>query len=80
MTSFCIVLGIIDLIDDADESANKIFANARQLLLNNGLDMLGLTALGADNTNVNVGDNHSVYSLFKDELPDIFKGIVVLDY
>lgn len=80
MTSFCIVLGIIDLIDDADESANKIFANAHQLLLNNGLDILGLTALGSDNTNVNVGDNHSVYSLFKDELPDIFKGIVVLDY
>ncbi|CAF1304803.1 unnamed protein product [Rotaria sordida] len=66
--------GIIDLIDDADESAIKIFANAHQLLLDNGLDIHGLTALGADNTNVNVGDNHSVYSLFKDEIPDILKG------
>ncbi|CAF4439097.1 unnamed protein product, partial [Rotaria sp. Silwood2] len=65
---------IIDLIDDADESAIKIFANARQVLLDNGLDIHGLTALGADNTNVNVGNNHSVYSLFKDELPDILKG------
>ncbi|CAF5022389.1 unnamed protein product, partial [Rotaria sp. Silwood1] len=66
--------GIIDLIDDADESAIKIFANAHQLLLDNGLDIHGLTALGVDNTNVNVGDNHSVYSLFKDEVPDILKG------
>ncbi|CAF5108051.1 unnamed protein product, partial [Rotaria sp. Silwood1] len=30
--------GIIDLIDDANESAIKIFANARQFLLDNGLD------------------------------------------
>ncbi|CAF3669879.1 unnamed protein product [Rotaria sp. Silwood1] len=73
-TSFFTVLGIIDLIDDADESAIKIFANARQFLLDNGLDMHGLTVLGADNTNVNVGHNHSVYSLFKDEVPDILKG------
>ncbi|CAF1020804.1 unnamed protein product [Rotaria sp. Silwood1] len=65
---------IIDLIDDADESAIKIFANARQFLLDKGLDMHGLTVLGADNTNVNVGHNHSVYSLFKDEVPDILKG------
>ncbi|CAF1515024.1 unnamed protein product [Rotaria sp. Silwood1] len=73
-TSFFTVLGIIDLIDDADESAIKIFANARQFLLDKGLDMHGLTVLGADNTNVNVGHNHSVYSLFKDEVPDILKG------
>jgi len=48
--------------------------------LDNGLDIHGLTALGADNTNVNVGDNHSVYSLFKDEVPDILKGTVLLPY
>ncbi|CAF1558384.1 unnamed protein product [Rotaria sordida] len=58
----------------------KYFANARQLLLDNGLDIHGLTALGADNTNVNVGDNHSVYSLFKDEVPDILKGTLLLAY
>ncbi|CAF5145926.1 unnamed protein product, partial [Rotaria sp. Silwood1] len=74
LTSFFTVLGIIDLIDDANESAIKIFANARQFLLDNGLDMHGLTALDADNMNINVGHNHSVYSLFKDEIPDILKG------
>ncbi|CAF3611196.1 unnamed protein product [Rotaria sp. Silwood1] len=72
--------GIIDLIDDADESAIKIFANAHQLLLDNGLDIHGLTALGVDNTNVNVGDNHSVYSLFKDEVPDILKVPCILSF
>jgi len=76
--SFLILLGIVDLIDDADESANGIFANARQLIMDNDLDFNGLTSLGADNTNVNVGENHSVYSLFKEELPDILKGIKVL--
>jgi hypothetical protein len=68
----------VDLIPDADETALKVFANARQLIIDNDLDVNGLTALGADNTNVNVGDNHSVFSLFRDELPDIFKGKIYL--
>ncbi|CAF2894015.1 unnamed protein product [Rotaria sp. Silwood2] len=42
--------------------------------MDNDLDFNGLAALGADNTNVNVGENHSVYSLFKEESPDILKG------
>ncbi len=66
------------MIDDTDESANGIFTNARQLIMDNDLDFNGLTAFGADNTNVNVGENHSVYSLFKEESPDILKGIKVL--
>jgi hypothetical protein len=74
--SFLIFLEIVDLIDDADESANGIFANVRQLFMDNDLDFNGLTALGADNTNVNVGENHSVYSLFKEESLDILKGIL----
>ncbi|CAF1150096.1 unnamed protein product [Adineta steineri] len=66
--------GIVDLLDDADESANGIFANARQLIKDNDMDFNGLSALGADNTNVNVGENHSVCSLFQEESPDIIKG------
>jgi hypothetical protein len=68
----------VDLIPDADETALKIFANARQIIIDNDLNVNGLTALGSDNTNVNVGDNHSVFSLFRDELPDIFKGKIDL--
>ncbi|CAF4530924.1 unnamed protein product [Rotaria socialis] len=67
--------GMVNLIGDAEESANKIFANVRQLIIDNDLDLNGLTALGADNTSVNVGNNHSDYSLFKDELPDIHKDV-----
>ncbi|CAF5025901.1 unnamed protein product, partial [Rotaria sp. Silwood1] len=32
------------------------------------------TALGSDNTNVNVGEKHSVFTLFSDELSCIIKG------
>jgi hypothetical protein len=34
----------------------------------------GLTTIGADNTNVNMGDHHSVFSLFRDEKPNVLKG------
>jgi hypothetical protein len=38
------------------------------------LDIQGLTAVGADNTNVNMGEHHSVFSLFRDEKPNVLKG------
>ena len=63
-----------DLIDDADETAIKVSSNAHKLIMDNGLDINGLTALSSDNTNVNVGENHSIYSLFRDELPNLMKG------
>ncbi len=66
------------MIDDAEDTTVKIVSNAHKLISDNDLDINGLTALGADNTNVNVGENHSVYSLFNDELPDIFKGEINL--
>jgi hypothetical protein len=50
------------LIDDAEKTAVKIVSNGHKLISDNNLDINGLTALGADNTNVNVGKNHSVYS------------------
>ena len=65
------------MIDDAEETAVQIVSNARQLISDNDLDINGLTTLEADNTNVNVGQNHSVFSLFKDKLPDIFKGEII---
>ena len=76
--TFVFFSGIIDLIDDAEETAVKIVSNAHKLISDNDLDINGLTALGADNTNVNVGQHHSVFSLFKDELPNIFKGEIIL--
>ena len=75
---FLIFLGIVDLIDDPDKSANRICANAHQLIRDNGLDFNKLTALGADNMNVNVCESHSVCSLFKEESPDILESIKIL--
>ncbi|CAF1516743.1 unnamed protein product [Rotaria sordida] len=63
-----------DFIDDSSESAVDIHRNARQILNKYGLSIDGLTAIGADNTNVNVGENHSVFSLFRDEKPNVIKG------
>ncbi|CAF0791441.1 unnamed protein product [Rotaria sordida] len=70
--------GIVVLMNDAEGTALKIFANACQLIVDNELDINELATIGADDTNVNVGENHLVFSLFKDELPDIFKEQSVL--
>ncbi|CAF2055340.1 unnamed protein product, partial [Rotaria magnacalcarata] len=53
---------IIDLIDDADESATNIFENFMTVIKKSGLPFDGLTSIGADNTNVNMGNNHSAYT------------------
>ncbi|CAF2145677.1 unnamed protein product [Rotaria magnacalcarata] len=66
--------GIIDLIDDADESATNIFENLMTVIKKSGLPFDGLTSIGADNTNVNMGNNHSVYTLFNNEIENLFKG------
>jgi hypothetical protein len=65
---------IIDFIDDSSESAIDIYRNAREIMEKYGLNLDGLTAIGADNANVNMGENHSVYSLFRDEKPNLIKG------
>ncbi|CAF1237989.1 unnamed protein product [Rotaria magnacalcarata] len=65
---------IIDLIDDSSESAIDIHRNARQILDKYELNLYGLTAIGADNANVNMGEYHSVFALFRDEKPTLLKG------
>ncbi|CAF3694557.1 unnamed protein product [Rotaria socialis] len=66
--------GIIDLIDDADESATNIFENLMTVIKKSGFPFDGLTSIGADNTNVNMGNDHSVYTLFNNEIENLFKG------
>ncbi|CAF4897102.1 unnamed protein product, partial [Rotaria magnacalcarata] len=65
--------GIIDLIDDADESATNTFENLEAAIKKSGLSLEGLTSIGADNTNVNMGNTHSVYTLFHDQVENLFK-------
>lgn len=62
------------MIDDSSESAIDIYRNARLILDKNELNLDGLTAIGADNTNVNMGEYHSVFSLFRDEKRNLIKG------
>lgn len=45
----------------------KVIENCR-------LDIRNLTSIGADNTNVNYGEHHSVFKLFKDISPNLAKG------
>lgn len=72
--SFAIFIGIIDLIEDADESAVNTFENLIGSIKKCGLQLEGLTSIGADNANVNMGNNHSVYSLFHDQVENLIKG------
>jgi hypothetical protein len=41
------------------------------------LDIRNLTSIGADNANVNFGEHHSVFKLFKDLCPCLVKGILI---
>lgn len=63
------------MIEDADESASNVFKNLQSSIEKCGLSLDGLTSIGADNTNVNMGNNHSVYSLFLSSFGSLIKGI-----
>ncbi|CAF3671537.1 unnamed protein product, partial [Adineta steineri] len=63
---------VLKLITDANETADKVFVIARQLIGNNYLDMNEITVVGVDNINTNVGENYSVSSLFEDELSNTY--------
>ncbi|CAF1505758.1 unnamed protein product [Rotaria sordida] len=66
--------GLLDFIEDSRETALDIFNNTIKAIENHQLQIQNLTSIGADNTNVNFGKYHSVFKLFKDCLPNIFKG------
>ena len=65
---------MIDLFDDADESALKTYENLMKTIKKFGLPLEGLTSIDADNTNVNMGENHSVFSLFRCQIENLIKG------
>ncbi|CAF1359389.1 unnamed protein product [Rotaria magnacalcarata] len=65
---------LIDFIDDSSETAIDVYRNARLILDKYELNFDGLTTIGSDNTNVNMGDHHSVFSLICNEKPNLIKG------
>jgi hypothetical protein len=66
--------GILDFIEQSDESADALFKNIKYVIESHELKVEQLASLGSDNTNVNVGDHHSVFSLFEELSPKVVKG------
>ncbi|CAF4456851.1 unnamed protein product [Rotaria sp. Silwood2] len=66
--------GILQFVDDPHESANDIYNNIIKVMENYQLNIRNLTSIGADNANVNFGEHHSVFKLFKDLCPCLVKG------
>ncbi|CAF3989068.1 unnamed protein product [Rotaria magnacalcarata] len=66
-------IGYLDFIEDSRETALDIFNNTIKVIENHQLQVQNLTSIGADNAKVNFGEYHSVFKLFKDRLPNIFK-------
>ena len=65
------------MINDGDESATNVFENLMIAIKKSGLPLEGLTSIGADNTNVNMGNTHSVYALFHSQTENLFKGTLI---
>ncbi|CAM2726949.1 unnamed protein product [Rotaria socialis] len=65
--------GILEFIEQMHESADDLFANIKYVLEANELKLNQLVSLGSDNTNVNVGNHHSVFALFEKLLPGLIK-------
>jgi len=71
---FGVKRGILDFVEQGDESANALFENIKYVLEANQLTLDQLASLGSDNTNVNVGNHHSVFALFEKLSPRLIKG------
>ncbi|CAF4651227.1 unnamed protein product [Rotaria sp. Silwood2] len=73
-SKFGVKHGILEFIEQQHESADALFNNIKYVIEANGLNLNQLASIGSDNTNVNVGNNHSVFSLFNKLLPRLIKG------
>lgn len=69
-----IVRAVVEVIEQPNETANHIVASLREVLNMNNIDIKNMTSIGADNTNVNYGQYHSVFSLLKSEFSSLMKG------
>ena len=65
---------ILDFIEDPNESENDVHRNTRVILNKDELTIDGLIAIGAVNTNTNMGDQYSGFPSFRNEKPNALKG------
>jgi hypothetical protein len=73
-SKFGVKHGVLEFIEQQHESANALFANIKYVLESTELKINQLVSLGSDNSNVNVGNNHSVFALFEKLSPRLIKG------
>jgi uncharacterized protein with HEPN domain len=66
---------VIEVIELVNETADHIVASLREVLQMNNINIQNMSSIGADNTNVNYGRIHSVFSLLKSDVPNLEKGI-----
>lgn len=73
-SKFGVTHRILEFIEQLHETADAVFENIKYVLEVNGLKLSQIVSLGSDNTNVNVGNNHSIFSLFQKLQPRLIKG------
>ncbi|CAF1655930.1 unnamed protein product, partial [Adineta ricciae] len=69
-----IVRSVMEVIEQPNETADGIVASLREVLTMNNIDIMNMTSIGADNTNVNFGRYHSVFALLQSNFPNLKKG------
>jgi hypothetical protein len=69
-----IVRSVLEVVEQPRESAESVVATLRDVLKKHNLDIQKLTSIGADNTNINYGRHHSVFSIIHLEVLNLFKG------
>jgi hypothetical protein len=69
--------GVIEVVELVNETADYIVDSLREVLQMNDINIQNMTSIGADNTNVNYGRIHSVFSLLKSDVPNLRKGVLL---
>lgn len=70
---FLFSIGIIDLIEDTDESALNVHEDLKTTIRKPSLKLDGLTSISANNKNVNMGNNQCLFIIFFAEIRDFIK-------
>ena len=73
-SKFGVKHAVLEVIEPPKESADVLFSNIKYVLEANELRLNQVVSIGSDNTNVNVGNNHSVFFLFHELMPRLIKG------
>ena len=69
-----LVRSVIEVIEQPHETADHVVAALREILKMNNIDIKKMTSIGADNTNVNYGQYHSVFSVLESDFSHLIKG------